>query len=234
MQPDQTPSASQEKIDFFLVSAHELRTSLSAMKWLLKMLCDGDYGALSEEQHAAITQAISANDHMVALLNDTMTAIKTDTPVAYAKEPVQFGTLVADMVKEFANEASERSITITFYPSATNILVLGDENRLRIALHNLIENAIKYSNAHSDIAVALTAQDGKATLVVQDHGAGIPVEKQSHLFEKFYRAGNTDQPGTGLGLYSTKHVIEQHNGTISIGSIEHIGKTVTVTLPLSQ
>jgi two-component system phosphate regulon sensor histidine kinase PhoR len=234
MEQDQSANASQEKIDFFLISAHELRTSLSAMKWVLKMLCDGDYGNLTPEQHAAITQATQANDRMVALLNDTMTAIKNDTVLTYAKKAIQFDALIAEITAEFKNEATQKSITIAYHPSAAPITIMGDETRMRSAIHNILENAIKYSNSETEIVVTLSDQGNKALLSVQDHGAGIPEDKKQHLFEKFYRAENTAQAGTGLGLYSTKHVIEQHGGTIAIESEEHKGTTVLVTLPIAQ
>ncbi|MDB5254692.1 MAG: domain S-box protein, partial [Candidatus Nomurabacteria bacterium] len=85
-----------------------------------------------------------------------------------------------------------------------------------------------------EIDISLSLKDTMALLVVQDHGAGIPADKKEHLFEKFFRAENTAQQGTGLGLYSTKHIIEQHGGTIAIDSIEHQGTTVSITLPLQQ
>jgi signal transduction histidine kinase len=234
MENAKASDTSQDKIDFFLLSAHELRTSLSAMKWLFKMLCDGDYGALNDEQKAAITQAMQANERMVGLLNDTMNAIKNDTVVTYAKLPVNMATLMAEMTKDFSNEASEKHIAITYHQPESQISVLGDENRLRIALHNLIENAIKYSNPETEIVVTLSIQDSHAVLTVQDHGAGIPEDKKAHVFERFFRAENTDQAGTGLGLFGTKHIIEQHNGTIAIDSKEQEGTTVTVLLPLLQ
>ncbi|MEO5646339.1 MAG: HAMP domain-containing sensor histidine kinase [Candidatus Paceibacterota bacterium] len=227
-------NSQQEKIDFFLLSAHELRTSLSAMKWLFKMLNDGDYGALTAEQQAAMAQAIQANQRMVDLLNTTMTAIKNNEVLTYAKLPVHLTHLLAEIVQEFSNEAAQKQIAITYHQPAETITINGDVSKLRIALHNIIENSLKYSNPDTEIIISLSGQDNKALVTVQDQGAGIPADKMGHLFEKFYRAENTVQQGTGLGLYSTKHIIEQHGGTITMDSIEHEGTTVTITIPLQQ
>ncbi len=221
-----------EKIDYFLLSAHELRTSLSAMKWLFKMLCDGDYGPLTPEQKQAIAQAMQANDRMVALLNNTMTAIKNNDAVAYATLPVHLASLVAEIAQEFINEAAEKHIAITYHEPAEAVTVIGDEDKLRIALHNVVENAIKYSRSGTEVIVSLSVRDGHALITIQDHGAGIPADKQAHLFEKFFRSENTVEKGTGLGLYSSKLIIERHGGTIAIDSTEGIGSTVTITLPL--
>ncbi|MDB5255237.1 MAG: multi-sensor signal transduction histidine kinase, partial [Candidatus Nomurabacteria bacterium] len=150
---DNTPQTQtlQDKIDFFLLSAHELRTSLSAMKWLFKMLSDGDFGTLTEEQLNAITQASQANNRMVDLLNSTMTAIKNDDVITYAKIAVNLTGLVNEIAQEFTSEAKEHQITITYHQPSTDIIVCGDVTKLRIALHNIVENAIKYSNSNTEI-----------------------------------------------------------------------------------
>ncbi len=224
----------QDKIDFFLLSAHELRTSLSAMKWLFKMLNDGDYGSLSDEQSAAINQAMQANQRMVDLLNTTMNAIKNDSIIPYEKTSLNLVSLMSEIVKEFSSEAIQKSITIVYHQLVETIVICGDVERLRIAFHNIIDNALKYSAPGTEILITLSLQNSEAQLVIQDHGAGIPSDKKSHLFEKFYRAENTTQQGTGLGLYSTKHIIEEHAGTITIDSTEHEGTTVIITLPLAE
>ncbi len=145
--PKISQAESQEKIDFFLVSAHELRTSLSAMKWLFKMLLDGDFGALNATQSAMIVQATTANDRMIGLVNDTMTIINTDGPsVTYQKEPVSLSTLTEESIKDFTSEAAQKGMHIRYSSPATPVMIIGDADKLRIALHNLLENAIKYGN----------------------------------------------------------------------------------------
>lgn len=226
---------SQEKIDFFLISAHELRTSLTAMKWLLKMLLDGDFGTLNETQSAMLTQATGSNDRMIALINDTMTVIKTtDTAVTYAKEPVSLSLLTEESIRDFTSEAATRGMHIRYTGSPTPIIVIGDIDKLRIVLHNLFENAIKYGTSNTDITITLSGQDGIATLSVKDIGAIIPPEEQHHVFEKFFRASTTEHThaGVGLGLYATKHIIEKHNGALNFISTPETGTIFTLTLPL--
>ncbi len=231
---EQSSNTPQEKIDFFLLTAHELRTSLSAMKWVFKMLTDGDYGSLSPEQQSVIEQAAQANDKMVTLLNNTMTAIKNDGVITYAKLPVHLPFFIAEIIKEFTSESIQKHITLTYHQSPTPLIVMGDEARLRIAIHNVIENAIKYSPANTEVNVALTSDEHNAILTVQDHGIGIPKDQLPHLFERFFRAGNSTETGTGVGLYATKLMVEQQGGTIAMQSQEYIGSIVTITLPLFQ
>jgi len=232
MENSQPSNSPQDKIDFFLLSAHELRTSLTAMKWLFNMLKDGDYGPLTAEQQAAVEQAMQSNDNMVALLNNTMNSIKNDSPLAYAKLPVHVAVLIAEIIKEFADEAASKHIALTYHQSAVPVVVIGDESKLRIAFHNIIENAIKYSNPNTEVLISLSAQNMTAIVEIQDQGIGIPQNQTEHLFEQFFRAGNNKETGTGIGLYSTKVIIEHHGGNIAMQSEEGKGTTVTITLPL--
>jgi signal transduction histidine kinase len=234
MEPEHTTSSPQEKIDFFLLSAHELRTSLTAMKWVFKMLHDGDYGALTTEQNGAIDQATMANEKMITLLNNTMTAIKNEGSITYASLPIHLPLFLAEIIKEFTSEATSKRIALTYHQSPAAAIVYGDESKLRIAFHNIIENAIKYSTPNTEVIVSLTTTETSAVITVQDHGIGISKENATHLFEKFFRAGTSPETGTGLGLYSTKLIIDHHKGTIEMQSEEGKGSTVIVTLLLQH
>lgn len=233
METDTAKSTPEEKIDFFLLSAHELRTSLSAMKWLFAMLRNGDYGPLNSEQLTAIDQAIKANETMITLLNTTMTTIKDGAVITYAELPVQLPALLAESIKEFTNEAAAKHIALTYHQPPAPVSVVGDEGKLRIAFHNIIENAIKYSPDYTEVVISLSLTDTMASITVQDHGIGVAPEQAVHLFEKFFRA-NSSSLGTGLGLYSTKLIIEHHGGTIAMHSEPGKGSTVSIALPLKQ
>lgn len=224
----------QEKIDFFLVSAHELRTSLSAMKWLFNMLLDGDLGPLNETQKAMLTQAKESNEHMVELVNDTMTVINTDgTTALYRSAPLSLSRLVESSIRDFTSEAGGKGMHIRYTPLPASVMVVGDEDKLRIVIHNLLENAIKYGSADSDITISLSVIENKARLSVTNTGVGIPEGEQTKIFEKFFRASNVKEGfvGVGLGLYATKHIVERHGGTLGFVSKDGI-TTFTMELPL--
>ncbi|HKC72796.1 MAG TPA: sensor histidine kinase, partial [Chloroflexota bacterium] len=105
---------------------------------------------------------------------------------------------------------------------------------------NLLSNALKYSPAESAIWVRLSQEDGaagpEAVLVVRDEGIGIPAADLAHIFDRFARAGNVvgHFQGTGIGLASARGIVEQHGGTIAVGSTEGVGSTFTVRLPLAD
>ena len=226
---------SQEKTDFFLVSAHELRTSLSAMKWMFKMLLDGDFGPLNETQSAMLEQATTANDRMVQLINDTLMIIHTEGgSITYQSLPVSLSTLTEESIKDFTSEAASKGMHLRYTPPPTPVMVIGDADKLRIALHNLLENAIKYGHADTDITLSLAVSDNRAVLTVGDRGVVIPSDEQPKIFEKFFRASNTKEAymGVGLGLYATKHIVERQGGTLTFTSTPETGTTFTLSLPL--
>ncbi len=225
----------QEKVDFFLVSAHELRTSLTAMKWIFKMLVDGDYGTLTKTQSAMITQAANANERMVGLINDTMTVIRTQgASISYVALPVSISNLIEESIKDFTSEAAMKGMHIRYIAPATEMIVIGDAEKLRIVIHNLFENAIKYGDKDTDISISLSIKDSSAVFEIKDYGIVIPPKEQSSIFQKFFRASNTREAfiGVGLGLYATKHIVERHGGTLTFTSDDTSGTLFILTIPL--
>jgi len=117
---------------------------------------------------------------------------------------------------------------------------LVDPVRLEQMLTNLLDNAVKYSpnDAAISVSLGLDSEDNGdwAVIAVQDTGIGIPAADLPHIFERFHRGGNVLEhyQGTGIGLASVKQTAEEHGGTISIASVEGVGTTVTVRLPLAQ
>ena len=225
----------QEKIDFFLVSAHELRTSLSAMKWMFQMLLDGDFGSLNETQSAILKQARTANERMIQLVNDTMIVINTEgSSITYQSLPVSLSSLTEESIKDFTSEAASKGMHLRYTPPPSPVIVIGDPDQLRIALHNLLENAIKYGNSDTDITLSLTIATTNAVLTVADRGIVIPTDEQHKIFEKFFRASNTKETyaGVGLGLYATKHIIERQGGTLAFTSTPETGTTFILSLPI--
>lgn len=219
--------------DFFLITAHEMRTSLSAMKWLFDMLEKGDFGILTTEQHDVIKRACDTNERLIALVNDVMTVVKNDAAdVRYVFAPCNLGHMVSAAVKDFASAANHKHIHLSFTEPTEPILVSADEARIRVVIDNLIENAIKYGSNETGVIISLASDQTNATFSVQNSGIGIPETDQERIFQKFFRASNTSQHiGTGLGLYATKQIVERHKGTISFTGTEGVGTIFTITLP---
>ncbi len=230
-------TANQNKADLISISAHELRTSLSAVKWLLKMLVDGDFGTLSEGQHSLLERAILSNDRMVSLVNDVLTLNHTDNAtIKYDFSELDLVSLVDEVIFDFRSEGFKRGVELVFIKPANQMIVFADQLKLRVVIQNLIENGIKYSEPGKRVSVALSADEKNATLLVKDGGIGIPESEQQNIFNKFFRATNAikkEMVGSGLGLYTTKQIIEKHGGTIAFESKEGVGTTFTITIPLA-
>jgi signal transduction histidine kinase len=102
---------------------------------------------------------------------------------------------------------------------------MGDETRLYDLVHNLIDNAIKYTNDHGKITVAVNLIDQKIRLSVEDNGIGIPKEDQSMIYERFYRGDNVKAAGAGVGLAIVKDIADLHHAKIEIDSRNNIEGT---------
>jgi two-component system sensor histidine kinase SenX3 len=131
-------------------------------------------------------------------------------------------------------EAKHISIEVD---APSGIVVYGDHEMLTMAVKNLIENAILYSEADSTVGLGLRAIDGVAEIAVTDHGVGIAPEEQERIFERFYRVDpsrSRDTGGTGLGLAIVKHVAANHRGEVKLFSQVGRGSTFTLRLPLAD
>ena len=227
----------KDRNDFFLMTTHELRTSLTAMKWAFKMLGDGDFGPINDQQRDIIARASESNERLIALINDAITVVKNDgEDSVYVFSPVSIGRVITEARSDFASAAKQKNISMIFEDHVPPFMVRGDEKRLRIAIDNLIENAIKYGSSDTVMQISVASKDASTvTLSVENHGIGIPDADHDRIFEKFFRASNTSQQtGTGLGLYTTRQIIENHNGTITFSGKEGIGTRFEITLPLTE
>lgn len=140
-----------------------------------------------------------------------------------------------ELIEEFtAVETSGHEIIFTCSDETTNAFM--DERLLHYIFVNLLSNAVKYSPQNETIRFDLTCDQTKGVAIfqIQDEGIGIPIADQSHLFESFYRASNSQSiQGTGLGLVIVKRCVEAHKGEIAFSSQEGMGTTFTITLPLN-
>ncbi len=219
--------------DILPIISHQMRTSLTTMKWILKMLIDGDTGPLSTEQKTLIQKAYDSNERLCALVTDMITIAKSDNPeIPYSYEPVDIVDLIDETVFDFVGESYKKHIEILFLKPDEKPLLVIDKEKIRVVLQNLIENAIKYSVAGDKVFISVEKKDDAIRISVKDSGIGIPDTEKDKIFQKFFRGSLTrDIPGTGLGLYTVKSIIEHHGGDISCESIEGNGTTFTITLP---
>lgn len=232
--PIPTP-APENHIQFFMLSAHEMRTYLTATKWILSIIQKGDAGSVTTEQQGLLLKALDSNEHLLTLLNKVLTVLRTNQSIE--EEPIvvfDLAEMIQDTVSLFSTEAQGKNISISFSVPGI-VLFHGKKEKIGSVFHNLIENAIKYSSPFKTIEVILEKRDTEIHFTVKNSGPSIPASDQSHIFQEFYRASNTEKTvnGFGLGLYAVKQIVEAHNGSVQFSSINN--ETVfSVTLPFTS
>lgn len=226
----------QMKSEIISVVAHQLRTPLSATKWMFQMLLDGDIGTLPPEQKSFIMKGHESNERMIALINDLLSVDRLESgKFKYVFVPVQLEELVRDMVNELLPIAAQRRVRIDFdlpAPSLPKIKV--DPDKIRDVLQNIIDNAIKYSKDAGVVRVALADEGSFLHLSVSDSGIGIPESEKDKIFARFFRASNAvraDTNGSGLGLFIAYSIVRRHGGELWFDSKEGEGTTFHATLP---
>ena len=228
------------KADMVSISAHQIRTSLSAIKWIIKMFIDGDLGKLNAEQENLMKKAYEDNDRAIGTVSELLLANKTEDIVEkqYNFEEVDIIELIDDSIFDFSGEAHAREVEIIFLkPNKETRNIPADKEKLRIVFQNLLENAIKYSNAHGKIFIALKKKNDFLEISIKDAGVGISEEGKKRVFEKFFRdteAQKKEAVGSGIGLFTSKKIVEGHGGKIWFESNEDQGTTFFFTIPLKR
>jgi two-component system sensor histidine kinase SenX3 len=142
--------------------------------------------------------------------------------------------VVAEAVERARAVAEQHSIDIEVQPGGTSLSVVGSHRQLVSAVANLLENAVKYSDAGSQVTVASRRNQGDVEIIVSDKGVGIPQRDIDRIFERFYRvdrARSRDTGGTGLGLSIVRHVATNHSGDVTVQSREGEGSVFKIRLP---
>ncbi len=228
------------KSEMVSIGAHQVRTSLSAIKWIIKMFLDGDLGKLTAEQENLLRKAYDGNDKAINLVSEILLVNKSEEVVEkkYVFEKVNIVEMIENTIFDFSGESIWRGIEIIFLkPQAVLPETKVDKEKILVVLQNLIENAIKYSKYHGKIFVSLKVEKENIEISVKDAGIGISEDSKTKIFEKFYRTENAQKKeamGSGIGLYTTKDIVEKHGGKIWFESKENEGTTFFVSLPISR
>ena len=212
------------RTDIISISAHQIRTSLSALKWIIKMFLDGDLGKLTTEQENLLKKAYEGNNRAIYIVSELLLANKSENIIEkeYVFSKIDLTELINNCIFDFSGEATARGIEMIFLAPEDKLpLAEIDEEKIRVVIQNLLENAIKYSNMHSKIFVSLKQKDNMIEVSIKDTGIGISEDGKKRIFEKFYRdreAQKREAVGSGIGLFTVKKIIEKHGGKIWFSS----------------
>lgn len=225
------------KTEFVSISAHQLRTPLSAIKWTLKMLLDGDIGKITEEQRVFIERTYKSNERMIRLINDLLDISRIEEGrYLYQHTLCQIEDVIQSVIDSYQEEIDKRKLKVEFKkPEGKLPQAMLDVEKIILAIQNLFDNAVKYTLPHGIVTISLKDVKNKIEFSIKDTGVGIPENQKKRIFSKFFRAVKTtrmETDGSGLGLFIAKNIIEAHNGKIWFESTEGKGTTFYFSLPI--
>ena len=227
------------KSEFVSISAHQLRTPLSAIKWTLRMLLDGDLGEMTKEQREFIEKSYKSNERMINLINDLLDVTRIEEG-RYLYKPVliDFEPFVQFVINTYREEIKKKELKLELKkPEKKLPQVKVDAEKIQLAIQNLLDNAIRYTPTGGKIIISLGYIEKAIEFSIKDTGVGILKNQQSRVFSKFFRGANAirmETEGSGLGLYIAKNIIEAHGGKIWFESEEGKGTTFHFTLPMKE
>lgn len=225
------------KSEFISVAAHQLRTPLSAVRWILKMIIDGDFGGLNEQQKLYLSKAHSSNLRMINLVNDFLSLSKMEEgKFGFNFGKHNFNDFIKEIVSSFQEEAALGDIDLKLNVPASQISCVFDPDKLRIVFSNLIDNAIRYTSKKGRVDVWIEEKTDAVEVFIKDTGVGIAESQKERIFTKFFRGSNVlklQTEGSGLGLFLAKNIVDAHNGHIWFESSEGKGTIFHVVVPLN-
>lgn len=218
--------------DFIANISHELKTPIGAISLLAEALADA---ADDPEAVAKFSKSLGKESKRLSgLIKDVIQLSRIQSAeVVTNAEIVDLSTVVMEAVDRNSYRAENRGLKIS-YDAPEGIEVVGDPEMLTVAVKNLIENAIIYSDEGASVGVGLRSVDNVAEITVTDSGIGIANAEQGRIFERFYRVDpsrSRKTGGTGLGLAIVKHVALSHNGEVKLFSKTGVGSTFTLRIP---
>jgi signal transduction histidine kinase len=210
-------------------ASHELRTPLTAISLHANML---DTWALRDPEVAprSVRTIKTESDRLRSLAEDLLMLARGDEGPSLHVERHDLGEVAAEAV-EAARAAADGKVSVEYVPPARAIRTIFDRDQIRQAASILLDNAIKYTPRGGSVIARVGEGNGEAYLAVSDTGIGIPEEKLSLVFERFYRLDSSRTlGGAGLGLSIAKQIAEAHGGTIGVESTEGRGSTFKLVL----
>lgn len=220
---------SRQQTNFILSVTHELKSPIAAIKLNLQTMARRKLN--EETQQQLITRSVNEANRLDDLCNNLLLASQIESRhFKPANERFDLSEVVEECIATYAHRDKNKFISKLEEECFTS----GDRFLWRLAINNLLENAVKYGPAASDITVELVRQDEELVLSIADEGAGIPDEEKGKIFRKFYRIGNENSrktKGTGLGLYLTSKIIQQFKGAILVRNNDPKGSVFEITAP---
>jgi signal transduction histidine kinase len=230
--------ASRLKSEFISLASHQLRTPISNLKFAIEILMSGKKGKFEPSQLEYLQILKENTIRLGELTRDLLLISKIESGnLKLKREEFDLCQLTEKIVRNFSPFARAHNVDIKCSFQDNIPKIFGDQEQIKGVIETLLDNAIKYSKKEKSLVeIKIGKKKKEIYFEIKDEGIGIPQSDQKRIFEKFFRASNVSKseiPGTGLGLFIAKSIIERSGGKIYLNSEEGKGTTVSFTLPLS-
>lgn len=217
--------------------SHEFKTPISSIMALTESLLQGNVRDRDrlKEYYSVIANDASILDHLVENFLDF--SRMEEEKKTYHFEATHLEVWLKDLMDDFSQRAPDRTFRFQKKSGETSFIQKIDRNSMKLAIHNLLDNAVKFSEPGTEITLQLEKTSDHVLISCVDQGIGIPGEERSRIFEKFYRgqeASGKQITGTGLGLAIVKQVTDAHGGTLRVLSQAGEGTILSILLPISK
>lgn len=222
------------KESFLGTMSHQLRSPLTGARWALSEALEAKTGEINKE---ALKDSYNKIVDAIRILGEILESADTETQKMFLnmkKEPVDLVEVIEDIYHNLAREIANKEVTVVFN-KPDSLIITGDKKMLDLGLTNVIDNAIRYSPKGRVIISLMREETGEAKLVVEDTGLGIDPADLEYVFQKFFRGKNAlrlDPNESGIGLYTTKRIVELHDGQIKVFST--LGKGTMIEIIFSN
>jgi signal transduction histidine kinase len=207
---------------------------MSVIMGYIEILLDKDnFGEFSKEkQEEFLREAYRKGEALAQIIDDLfdISRIEAGLPLPIERDEMDLNDIIREVVSHYQKHTTEHQYKLSLTEEAkVNI----DRNKMTQVIENLVSNAVKYSRDGGEIEVKSSWQENLLQVDIQDEGQGMSEEEVKRVFDKFYRANSSDTAisGLGLGMSIARQIIEEHQGTIRVESVEGQGTTVIFNLP---
>ncbi len=228
----------RQKDELLGLVSHQLAAPVSAIKWYIEMLLDGDLGELKPEQKQQLETVQLSTGNLSDLIGMILDVSRIQLGrIRIDKQELDLNVFFKEILDVVTPKAIEKKIDFQKNMPATLPMAMLDKRYTRMTIENMLTNAIKYTANEGKVHINVTITDNVMRVMVKDTGCGIPVADQKNIFGKMYRASNVRNSsidGNGFGLYIAKSAVESQGGKMWFESQENKGTTFYVTLPLQD
>jgi two-component system sensor histidine kinase/response regulator len=221
--------------DLMKMIVHDLKTPLTSVLATLEMLADGDFGEVTTTQKAAIGDAETKSEDLLALIDDILEVARIeDADISLTLAPMAPGALLAELVYEWGHRFQQEGTTVSVSVADDAPVFSADKGLIKRVFSNLIQNAVTHSSHAVHLELSARRAGQGVLFSVSDNGPGIPPEYHDLIFRKFGQVEMPRSPRTrssGLGLTFCKLVVERHGGRIWVKSAEGKGSSFYIELP---